>query len=104
MNITPLFLANQPGIALVTGAGSPTGIGFAVAKQLAQLNTVVILTAHNEASAKARAAELVAQGLKVHGYGLDITAPESLAAMASLIETQYGGLAQSQTCARGECV
>ena len=49
-------------IALVTGAGSPTGIGFAAARILAELGARVTIAA-TTARIGDRAAELAAEGL-----------------------------------------
>jgi NAD(P)-dependent dehydrogenase (short-subunit alcohol dehydrogenase family) len=58
-------------IALITGAGKATGIGFETARQLAQQGIKVILTARNGADADGLAAILVAEGLDVSGLTLD---------------------------------
>jgi len=52
--------------ALVTGAGSPSGIGFAAARMLGQLGAAVILTATTD-RVHDRVAELVAQGIEASG-------------------------------------
>jgi 3-oxoacyl-[acyl-carrier protein] reductase len=56
----------------VTGAGSPTGIGFATARLLGQLGATVWLTATTD-RAPERAAELRAAGLAAHGLVADLT-------------------------------
>lgn len=48
--------------ALITGASRPLGLGFAVARQLAEQDDDVILTARDAARAEERAAELRAAG------------------------------------------
>ena len=65
-------LAGQ--VALVTGAGSPTGIGFASAAALAVAGAQVLVTATTE-RAFDRAAELQAQGLAVHATVADLMEP-----------------------------
>lgn len=52
-------------VALVTGAGRPTGIGFEVCAQLARTGMTVILTDRIAETASFRAKELQAQGLDV---------------------------------------
>jgi NAD(P)-dependent dehydrogenase (short-subunit alcohol dehydrogenase family) len=64
-------------IALVTGAGRPTGIGAEVAKQLAAREFEVITTAR-----KASQADLE----------LDITSPESVAFAVEHVRARYGKL------------
>jgi 3-oxoacyl-[acyl-carrier protein] reductase len=52
--------------ALVTGAGSPTGIGFATARLLGLLGAAVVLTATTD-RVEDRAAELTAEGIAATG-------------------------------------
>lgn len=59
-------------VALVSGAGSPDGIGFATARLLAQRGAVVAITATTQ-RIRERAAELVAAGADAHGTALDLT-------------------------------
>jgi 3-oxoacyl-[acyl-carrier protein] reductase len=73
----PLALTGRT--ALVTGAGSPTGIGFATARLLGQLGATVWLTATTD-RAHERAAELRAAGLAAHGLVADLTDPDRAAA------------------------
>lgn len=79
-------------IAIVTGAGRSTGIGFEVAAQLARQGMRVILAARDAGAAEARAQELRANGLDVYGRCLDITDDAAIAAIAALIEAEYGRL------------
>ncbi|MCU1474021.1 SDR family NAD(P)-dependent oxidoreductase [Amnibacterium sp.] len=52
--------------ALVTGAGGPTGIGFATARLLGLLGATVVLTATTD-RVEERAAELAAEGISATG-------------------------------------
>ena len=79
-------------VALITGAGRSLGLGFETARQLATAGMHVILTARDPAAAQARAAELKAQGLSVTGLGLDVTDPDSVAALASTVAAAPGRL------------
>jgi NAD(P)-dependent dehydrogenase (short-subunit alcohol dehydrogenase family) len=79
-------------IALVTGAGKATGIGFETARQLAQKGIEVILTARNGADADTLAALLVAEGLHVTGFALDVTSADSIAALVAKVEHDHGRL------------
>lgn len=59
-------------VALVTGAGSPDGIGFATARLLASLGAAVAVGATTE-RAHERAAELTAAGARAVGVVADLT-------------------------------
>jgi 3-oxoacyl-[acyl-carrier protein] reductase len=59
-------------VALVTGAGSAEGIGFATAKLLLELGAAVALTATTD-RAHQRAAELTSQGAPAVGLVVDLT-------------------------------
>jgi 3-oxoacyl-[acyl-carrier protein] reductase len=61
--------------ALVTGAGSPSGIGMATARLLGQLGAAVWLAATSD-RVHARAAELRAEGLAAHGLVADLADPD----------------------------
>ncbi|MCU0283439.1 MAG: SDR family oxidoreductase [Candidatus Nanopelagicales bacterium] len=61
--------------ALVTGAGSPSGIGMATARLLGQLGASVWLAATSD-RVHARAAELRAEGLAAHGLVADLADPD----------------------------
>ena len=67
--------------ALITGVSRPLGLGFAVARQLAERNYHVILAARNEAQADKLAEELRGAGLSATALRLD------LADRASIHET-----------------
>ena len=79
-------------IAVITGAGRATGIGFEVAAQLASRGFKVIITARNEASAHARASELSARGLDVVGRVLDVTSETAVRWLAADIGREFGRL------------
>jgi 3-oxoacyl-[acyl-carrier protein] reductase len=59
-------------VAIVTGAGSPTGIGFATAKLLAEQGARVLLAATSERIDE-RVAELRAEGHTAQGFVGDLT-------------------------------
>jgi 3-oxoacyl-[acyl-carrier protein] reductase len=62
-------------IALVTGAGSPKGIGFAIARALGQAGHRVAITSMT-ARIEDRARELRAEGIDTVGFAADLTDPE----------------------------
>ena len=79
--IPPLFsLAGRT--ALVTGAGSPTGIGFAAAQVLAELGARVVVTSTTDRILQ-RAAELQQIGVEAHACFGDLT---NEAYVASLVD------------------
>lgn len=76
-------------IAVVTGANR--GIGFEIARQLARQPGVrVVLTARDEAKAKAAAAKLKREGLEADTGALDVTDDASVRTLAATIERRYG--------------
>ncbi|MFM2370308.1 MAG: hypothetical protein RIS85_30 [Pseudomonadota bacterium] len=77
-------------IALVTGAASAAGLGFATARLLAQRGATVWLTDINGAGAQARADELCAQGLAARGMAHDVTSADGWAAVLAAVEGKDG--------------
>jgi 3-oxoacyl-[acyl-carrier protein] reductase len=75
--VSPFSLSGRT--ALVTGAGSPTGIGFATARLLATMGATLWLTATTD-RVHDRAAELQSEGLAAHAFVADLTDPEEAAA------------------------
>jgi NAD(P)-dependent dehydrogenase (short-subunit alcohol dehydrogenase family) len=64
--------------ALITGVSRPLGLGFAVARQLAENNFHVILAARNESHAAELAEELRLSGLKATSLQLDLAEKSSI--------------------------
>jgi NAD(P)-dependent dehydrogenase (short-subunit alcohol dehydrogenase family) len=79
-------------IALITGAGRATGLGFEAARQLGQKGILVLLTARNAKAADELAAQLKSEGLDVVGHELDVTRSDSVQALCDAIECDYGRL------------
>lgn len=77
-------------IALVTGANK--GIGFAVARQIAQAGVRVILGARDAHRGQAAAESLIDEGLDVSTVALDLNDQASISAAASHIAAKYGRL------------
>ncbi|KAF0108274.1 MAG: 3-oxoacyl-acyl-carrier protein reductase [Anaerolineaceae bacterium] len=82
-------LSNQ--VALVTGAGSPTGIGFASARALGADGAAVALVSTTE-RIHARARELESAGVRAKGYVADLTQPEAVRAIIADILAVFGRL------------
>jgi 3-oxoacyl-[acyl-carrier protein] reductase len=74
-------------VAVVTGAGSPTGIGFATARLLRRMGAAVLVTATSDRIA-IRAAELGSDD--VIGVVADLTDPEQVAQVAERAEARWG--------------
>jgi NAD(P)-dependent dehydrogenase (short-subunit alcohol dehydrogenase family) len=80
-------------IALISGAGRATGLGFEAARQLGQKEGMrVLLTARNAKAADELAALLKSEGLDVVGHELDVTRSDSVNALRDVIERDYGRL------------
>lgn len=78
--------------ALVTGAASAAGIGFATARRLARDGARVLITDIDAGNCSVRAAELRADGLEAVGRGLDVTSEEGWAAAITAMEQEFGGI------------
>ena len=84
----PLFrLSGQ--VALVTGAGSAHGIGFATARLLAELGCEVALAATG-LRVHDRADELRARGHVARAYVADLTDPEATTALVAAVQADAG--------------
>lgn len=81
---------SDPRIAVVTGGNK--GIGFAIARGLAQAGDQVLIGCRDGARGEAAAASLRAEGLVVDALPLDVTDDASIAAAAKLVETRFGRL------------
>jgi len=79
-------------IALVTGAGRPTGLGMAVARGLAEQGFHVIVTSRSDAQSEEQAQSLRADGHSAEGYRLDLGDPAGFARVAERIRADHGHL------------
>lgn len=77
-------------VALITGANK--GIGFEVARQIAKAGWTVLVGARQQELGEQAAAKLQAESLDVRFVWLDVTAPETAAAVAEMIRKQFGRL------------
>jgi len=78
----------QGKVALVTGASR--GIGQAIALELGRLGATVIGTATTDSGAERIAATLKEHGIAGTGLALNVTSSESVQAMLSTIQEQFG--------------
>ncbi len=76
-------------VALVTGAGSPGGIGFAVARLLGRLGAAVAVTATTDRALQ-RASELRAEGVRALGLVADLTDADQVRAAVLDVERELG--------------
>lgn len=77
-------------IALITGANK--GIGFGVARELAQRDVFVLIGARDETRGREAVDTLLAQGLPVAFVQVDVTDDESIANAAREVDERYGRL------------
>ena len=84
----PLF-SLQGQTALVTGAGSPNGIGFAAARLLAEMGAEVAITATGQRIHQ-RVAELREAGHISRGYIADLTDRPTTRSMIDAVESDFG--------------
>ncbi|HVJ18818.1 MAG TPA: SDR family NAD(P)-dependent oxidoreductase [Polyangiaceae bacterium] len=82
----------QQRVALVTGVGRKDGIGFEVARQLAQRGFGVALTARTEDKARALAEALRAEGLDVRPITLDVSNDTSRRSAVARVREEFDAL------------
>ena len=78
-------------VAVVTGAGSPDGIGFATARMLAGLGAAVMITG-TTARILDRASELGSAGYDVTGFAADLTDAVAASGLVSAVLERWGRL------------
>jgi len=78
-------------VAVVTGAGSPDGIGFATARLLAELGAAVMLSA-TTARIQDRASELRGAGFDAAAATADLTDAGAAAGLVAAAQQQWGQL------------
>jgi 3-oxoacyl-[acyl-carrier protein] reductase len=77
--------------AIVTGAGSPTGIGFACAELLGALGSSVLVTA-TSSRVDDRVEELRSRGIDARGVVGDLTLPETAAEVIAVAAKRWGAV------------
>jgi 3-oxoacyl-[acyl-carrier protein] reductase len=78
-------------VALVTGAGSASGIGFACATLLAELGASVAVTSTTE-RIQDRARELATSGAQASGHVADLTAEDQVVTLVDEVVAAHGAL------------
>jgi NAD(P)-dependent dehydrogenase (short-subunit alcohol dehydrogenase family) len=78
--------------ALITGASRPAGLGFAVARDLAEQGYHVILTARDHAAVESLAARLRLDGLAATALRLDLSDPAGMSDVADRLTESFGHL------------
>ena len=76
-------------VALVTGAGSPSGIGFATARILGRESAAVAIASTTD-RIQERAAELRAAGIDAEGFIADLTDRAAVAATVASVMDRFG--------------
>ena len=77
-------------VALVTGAGSESGIGFAAARILGERGARVAIAA-TTGRIHARAAELAELGIEAEGFAADLTDADAAAGLVAAVRIVSGG-------------
>jgi 3-oxoacyl-[acyl-carrier protein] reductase len=78
-------------VAVVTGAGSPEGIGFATARLLAELGAAVMISA-TTGRIRDRARELTSAGFDAAGFAADLTDAAAASGLVSAALERWGRL------------
>lgn len=76
-------------VALVTGAGSESGIGFAAARILGERGARVAIAA-TTARIQTRAAELAGLGIEAEGFTADLTDADAAAGLVAGVQERFG--------------
>ena len=79
----------QQHVALVSGAGSESGIGLAIARRLGRAGARILLTA-SSARVEQRAAELCAEGIDARAKAADLTDQQQVAELLQWAQAQWG--------------
>jgi len=96
--VLPASLDLTGRVALVTGAGSPQGIGFACARALAELGCAVAVTSTTE-RAHDRAAELADLGVPTAAAAADLREPGHVDALVGTVRDRLGPVTVVVNCA-----
>ncbi len=83
-------MANAKKVALITGANK--GLGYEMARQLAQSGVTVVLAARDRAKGEVAAEKLKNEGLDVRFIKLDVTNKKDYAEAVAFLEKNFGKL------------
>ena len=83
-------MTNGKKVALITGANK--GLGYEMARQLAQSGVTVVLAARDQAKGEAAVQQLKQEGLDVQFLKLDVTNKEDYTRAAAFLEQNFGRL------------
>lgn len=87
----PAWMSLEGRVALITGAGSSSGIGFAIARALGDCGAALEITATGE-HAHERSEELNRLGYQARGHVIDLTDEDAVGALVSGIEMRMGSV------------
>lgn len=79
-------------VVIVTGSGSPKGIGKTIAKTFARQKAAVVIADMNEAGVQDTVAEIKAEGGEAMGIVVNVTSEESVQKMVDEVMNAYGRL------------
>lgn len=77
-------------VVIITGSGSPKGIGKTIAKTFARQKAAVVIADMNEAGVKETVSEIKADGGEAMGVVVNITSKESVDQMVQEVMNAYG--------------
>ncbi len=77
-------------VVIVTGAGSPKGIGRTIAHTFARQGATVVICDINQAGLDANVAEMEAMGYKAYGVAANLTSKEAVDELIGKVMAKYG--------------
>lgn len=77
-------------VVIVTGSGSPKGIGRTIARTFAKQGAMVVIADMNVAGVKETVSVIESEGGKAFGIELNVTQPESVNNMVTTIMEKFG--------------
>ena len=83
-----LDFTNQ--VVLVTGAGSPKGIGRTIAQTFGKQGAKVVICDINQAGCDANVEEMKKRGIEAAGYAANLTDPDAVKELVNKIVEKYG--------------
>jgi 3-oxoacyl-[acyl-carrier protein] reductase len=86
-----MYFSFKDQVAIITGAGSAQGIGFAIARALFQLGATVAITATSE-RIYLRAKELDETGSRVSAFVADLTDEKQVESSVRTVQNRFGSI------------